>query len=411
MAASPDPLVTAAPYERPAALPSLTGLRFFAAMLVFLVHGTLLANPLKPTSPVTFFEDQDIARHLADFFAPAGAIGVSFFFVLSGFVLTWSTKPGDRPTAFWRRRALKIYPNHLVTWALGMWLFAAAYTPTHAWLSNLFLVHSFTSRPDTWASVNPQAWTLCSELLFYALFPLLILFVRRIREGLLWAWAAAMVAGVAGVTVVTTQLIPGAPSTPLLDLSIEQQWFSYAFPPPRLFEFVLGMLLARIVAAGRWARIGLLPSTLVMAAGYAAAIAVPDPYDFSLTTIVPISMIICAAAAGDLRGSGSRLGGRTMVWLGNVSFGFYLVQGVVIFYGRPKVAGDGTYGTLAACGLLLALFLATLLAGWLLYVLVERPVMRRWSRKRTAAAPGPAPSPAPVPVPRDSGRPPVDERA
>ncbi|MGP4115228.1 acyltransferase family protein, partial [Streptomyces sp. 4N509B] len=74
---------------------------------------------------------------------------------------------------------------------------------------------------------------------------------------------------------------------------------------------------------------------------------------------------------------------RLMVWLGTVSFAFYMVQAVIIFYGRPEILETRTYATLPALVLLAALFLANLLAAWLLYRLVELPVMRRWSRPRT----------------------------
>ncbi|MEU6127060.1 acyltransferase [Streptomyces sp. NPDC047123] len=374
------------PPARPATLPSLTGIRFLAALLVFCAHSTMLFNPLEPTASFTFFADPDVAKPLADFFDSAGNIGVSFFFVLSGFVLTWSAKPGERVTRFWRRRALKVYPNHIVTWALAMWLFASA-TPLHAWLPNLFLVHTFSNRVDTVQSVNFPSWSLCSELLFYALFPLFIVLVRRIAERRLWLWAGAMVAGVAGVTLVT-RLIPGDARLPGLELTVNQQWFSYAFPPPRLFEFVLGMMLARIVAAGLWPRISLLPSVIAFAVGYYAAIAAPAPYSFSLTTVIPVGMIICAAASSDLRGEQGWLTSRTMVWLGNVSFAFYLVQVLVIFYGRPEILEGRTFGTVPAIGLLIALFTANLIAAWLLYSLVERPVMRRWSHSRKQSAKG-----------------------
>jgi peptidoglycan/LPS O-acetylase OafA/YrhL len=43
--------------------------------------------------------------------------------------------------------------------------------------------------------MNPPSWSLSSELLFYALFPLLIVPIRKIRDGMLWTWAAAMVDG------------------------------------------------------------------------------------------------------------------------------------------------------------------------------------------------------------------------
>jgi peptidoglycan/LPS O-acetylase OafA/YrhL len=392
------------PPQRRAPLPSLTGLRFLAAMLVFLTHASLLAGPLRPAAPIGFFSDTDIAKPLADFFAPAGSIGVSFFFVLSGFVLAWSATHGDRPTAFWRRRALKIYPNHLVTFVLAMWLFASS-TPLHAWLPNLFLVHNFSNRPETISSVNLPAWSLCSEVLFYALFPVLIVLVRRIAERRLWLWAAAAVAGVAGVPVIT-QFITGGAKLPGYGMTMNQLWFSYGFPPPRLFEFVFGMILARIVAAGLWPRIGLLPSAAVFAAGYWAALSVPYPYNFSLTTIIPFGMIICAAASSDLRGDGGWLTSRTMLWLGNVSFAFYLVQGLVIFYGRPELLDARTFSTVPAIGLLIALFLANLLAAWLLYRLVEQPMMRRWARDRSSER-----TPPPQAVPRSADPVPAGEPA
>ncbi|MEU1409056.1 acyltransferase [Streptomyces sp. NPDC005728] len=381
---TPGPAL-AAPAPRRATLPSLTGLRFLAALLVFLTHATLLAGPLRPTAPISFFADQDIAKPLADFFQFAGPIGVSFFFVLSGFVLTWSSTPGDKVTGFWRRRTLKIYPNHIVTWALAMWLFASS-SPVHAWLPNLLLVHNFSNRPETVSSVNLPSWSLCSEVLFYALFPLFIIGVRKISERRLWWWAAATVAGVAGVAL-ATRLVPGGVPVPGYGLTTNQLWFSYGFPPPRLFEFVLGMILARIVAADLWPRIGLAPCAAVFAAGYWAAYAAPSPYNFSLATIVPIGMIICAAASSDLRGEDSWLTSRTMLWLGNVSFAFYLVQGLVIFYGRPEVLDARTFTTPAALGMVLVLFAANLLAAWLLYSLVEQPVMRRFARSRKHTAP------------------------
>ncbi|KAA2262745.1 acyltransferase [Solihabitans fulvus] len=363
-------------------LPALTGLRFFAALCVFFVHAFFLVDPLKPTVPLSFFGDPGVANFLATLFGKSGYLGVTFFFVLSGFVLTWSARPGERVTAFWRRRIVKIFPNHVVMWAAAMVLYASAFTPVGTWLANLLLVHSYFPQPSVFISVNSLSWTLCCELLFYLLFPLIIRPVRRIAEHRLWLWAGVMIAGMVGVELVTVFVIPDHPGSPMLAVSVPQQWFGYIFPPPRLFEFVLGMVLARLVRAGRWPRVGVAPAAALAVIGFFVTNAVPSPFDFTVSAVIPIGVLICATAAADVRGTRTFLRSRVMVWLGNVSFGFYLCQGVVLFYGRLAIVGDGTFSTPVAILLHLGFFGLTLLAGWLLYALVEQPMMRRFARNR-----------------------------
>ena len=70
--------------ELPNRLDSLTGLRFFAAWLVVVHHFSNFA-----TMPY-------IWRYTG-----FGATGVTFFFVLSGFVLTWSFVPSDTAGRFY----------------------------------------------------------------------------------------------------------------------------------------------------------------------------------------------------------------------------------------------------------------------------------------------------------------------
>ena len=376
-------------------LPSLTSLRFFAALIVFLYHASMANGPLAPYGPLSPFANGRVATDYASVLEDGGYVGVSFFFVLSGFVLTWSASLAERKTAFWRRRVLKIFPNHLVLWAVAMALFAASTVPAKAWVPSIFLINSFWPQPYIFATVNMPSWTLCSELLFYALFPLLLRPVARIGARRLWIWAGAMVAGMVGIQLVNVFLIPGTPTSPYLPgVSIHQQWFGYIFPPTRLFEFVLGMLLARIVRAGLWPRIGVLPAVALMFGGLLLAHVVPTAFAFEVATVVPVAVLICAAAASDVAGRRSVLGTRVMVWLGEVSFAFYMCQGVVLFYGRIKITHNHQYGTPTAVGVLLAFLAANLVAGWLLYSFVERPIMQRWarSRKRPALVSVPTPT-------------------
>lgn len=370
-------------------LPSLTGLRFIAAGLVFCFHITLANSPIPPFGPINPVADQHVANTLSWLFGKAGYVGVSFFFVLSGFVLFWSTKPNERARAFWRRRALKIFPNHLVVFGVAMALFAAAITPVRAWLPNIFLLHSFFPQADTYVSVNPPSWTLCCELLFYLLFPLIVVPIRRIANDRLWLWAGVMVAGTVAVALVTQYLVPSTPTSPITPVSVTQFWTGYIFPPSRLFEFVFGMVLARIVIAGKAPRINPLVAAFVVVLGYAAALVAPFVYGFEAITMIPIGVVIVAFAGADTRGERTGLGNRLAVWLGEISFGFYICQGVVVFYGR-RLLGAAPFSGPMSIVVILGIFAAAVISGALLYTFVERPIMRRWSRKRV---PQPAPTP------------------
>ncbi|MEW2620836.1 acyltransferase [Streptomyces sp. NPDC048106] len=382
--ASSSPVAAAgdASASRRSKLPSLTGLRFIAAALVFFFHATFSDPPMNP------FADERWEEGFRWLFSKAGWTGVSFFFVLSGFVLTWSARPGDTATGFWRRRLLKIFPNHVVMWAAAMVLFAGSMTPVSAWLPNLFLIHSWFPQHETFISVNPPSWSLCSELLFYLLFPLLLGPVLRIKERALGLWAAVMVAGMLAVQLVTDFLMPQHPPTPEgFGISLWEFWFGYNFPPVRMFEFVLGMILARLVMSGAAPRVGIVPAALLCLVGYAAAMAVPFLYGLNLMTVVPIALLICAVARADVEGTPTVLRGRTMQWLGEVSFGFYLAQYVVMYSIRTRLMDERLFSPPVGVLVLLGFFCATLLVGWALLVFVERPVMRRWARPAARTAP------------------------
>jgi peptidoglycan/LPS O-acetylase OafA/YrhL len=107
----------------------------------------------------------------------------------------------------------------------------------------------------------------------------------------------------------------------------------------------------------------------------------PFVYGFSVASILPIVLVIGAFATPDLRGERTGVSNKTWRWLGEISFGFYICQGVVVFYGRTLFGSD-PFSTPVAILVAIALFIATLLGGWALHALVERPMMRRFARPR-----------------------------
>src|SRR6476661_1182191 len=93
-----------------ALLPALTGVRFFAAFYVVLFHFTLWYFAAAP----------QWVRNIVS----SGYVGVDLFFVLSGFVLTYTyLVPGASHVPrreFWVARIARIYPMYLVALALAL---------------------------------------------------------------------------------------------------------------------------------------------------------------------------------------------------------------------------------------------------------------------------------------------------
>ncbi|MET9293307.1 acyltransferase [Streptomyces sp. NPDC003077] len=348
-------------------------MRFLAALLVFLCHVSIQAPDLPyGVGMLDIFDDQRVRDVYLAVFAKAGYTGVSFFFVLSGFVLTWAARSSDTKGRFWRRRFFKIYPLHVVAYLLGLLVLVGPGKISGTEVPGLFLLQAWV--PDMLVIVggNGPSWSISAEAFFYAAFPLLFPLIARIRERDLRWWLAGVVAAVLGVAVLTQYVIPSA----------YKLWFSYTFPPVRILEFVAGVLLARLVIAGRWVNLGLLPSGALLVASYAVGMYLPEAYTQAAVTLVPVLLVVGAGALADTRERPSLLRGRRMVRLGEISYAFYLVH-VVVLFGLRKALGVGqSWNTWVALAFVAAAFVITLVLAWLLHIGVERPVMERWSRPK-----------------------------
>ncbi|MEV8478328.1 acyltransferase [Streptomyces sp. NPDC051173] len=368
------------PARSPAAgsrLPSLTGLRFVAAALVFLRHAIY----------TDVFADPGVVSVLHGLSVNTGQMGVSFFFVLSGFVLTMAARPHDTTRRFLRRRLVKIYPNHFVAFLLA----AILIVPAFRWedvVPNLLLVQTWWPRYKTLFSGNPPSWSLACEAFFYLGFPLLLRTIRKIRPVRLWPSAAGTMAAIVAVTLTVALAVPGTPAMPDgQPAGLTQFWLIYAFPPVRALDFLLGMLLARIVLSGRWIRLSPLPAASLVLVAYLAGTQLPYLYGLNALTIVPLALLIPAAATADLNGRTGLMGSRPAVWLGEISYAFYLVHGVLLIWGRRQLGADKVYSVPAGIGLLLLGLGASILAAVLLHTLVERPMMHRFSSPRRHSTP------------------------
>jgi len=354
-------------------------MRFLAALLVFLCHSSIQG----------FFADAGLQGQLQTVFIRAGWAGVQFFFVLSGFVLTWSARPTDTVRAFWRRRATKLFPNNLVTCVAAIVLMLATGTALTALriVPNLLLVQSWWPNFEMFDGLNPPSWSLSCELLFYACFPLLLRGVNAIPRRALWPAMAALYAVILLMPLIATVM----PDAPLLGIkpatSFPQFWLVYAFPVTRVLDFTIGIVAARVVATRQWPRIGMLPATIVAIVCYAITVVAPVLYSTVATMTIGLVLVIGTSAAGDVAGRSSPLAGRRMRWLGEVSFALYMVHVLVLTYGH-KIIGGGAYSTPVAILVVIAFFLVSLGVAALLFTLVENPAMKRFGRRRKPTSPG-----------------------
>jgi peptidoglycan/LPS O-acetylase OafA/YrhL len=348
-------------------LPSLTGLRWMAALLVFGLHVN------------NFGYFGGAGGRLVTWGFGAGATGVSFFFVLSGFVLTWSARPHDRALAFWRRRIARIYPVHLVTLTVAL---AMAYslahqprpTPKQA-LSNLLLLHSWW-RP-WWQTLNPVSWSLACEAFFYAAFPLLILLLRRL--------GVRGSAALGALSVVAIMVLAWADA---------HHWWTYelySLPAARLPEFVLGAVTARLVLLGRWRGPGLEASLALAIIGYFLVPQVTPGYSATVCTIAGFTLLIPAAAVADVQGLPSLWRRRRLVRLGELSFAFYMIHLLVLRAGTQLLGTKPHFGLLAGLAVTTVAFSVSLGLSWVLYEAVERPARRLLLRRRRRPDLQPAP--------------------
>ncbi|WJY37088.1 acyltransferase [Streptomyces sp. P9-2B-2] len=357
-------------------MPSLTGLRFIAALLVFAFHATWQGKYISGSA----------GEVLGKIFANSGSFGVTFFFVLSGFVLTWSARPNDTAPRLWRRRLVKIFPNHVATFALAAVLMLIAAQP-FAFLdtfASLFLIQAWIPDMTVPTAMNPISWSLSCELFFYLCFPALLWVLNRVSVRMLWALAGSLAAFTVLAPVIAQYMIGGAPLPPIAgsSLTFEQIWFVYFFPPVRAIEFVLGMVTARLMREGAWPRLAMLPALLIAAGGYAVNSNLPYLYSVGGMAALWLTPLVAAAADADRHGMTSRFRGKTLVRLGELSFAFYMVHGLIMTYAHTWFVASGDPSPSARAGILLVAFVVSLLLAHVLFTLIESPTVRRFATAR-----------------------------
>jgi len=302
-----------------------------------------------------------------------GRSGVTFFFVLSGFVLAWTyLDTRVRLQEFWWRRFARLWPLVAVTGLLSLLAYAAVgrvVSPEKALTTFVFL----QAWHSAWVSgANPAAWSLSDEAFFYLVFPLLLAAVRARR----------------GWTVVATATILSLPL--LFILALEGGWMDARFdyhPLSRLPHFLVGVVCGVAVRRGRRLPVGLGAAGALVAAYHAGLYCLSTVVDAprwlysgsQWWSVIPFALLIVSAAQADLERRPTVISGAWSLRLGHWSFAWYLVHELVIrvsnhWLGRPEAWFAVTVRWV------LVLLVSLAIAG-LMYSKVEHPA-ERWLRHR-----------------------------
>ena len=298
---------------------SLQALRFIFALFILSEH-----YPLDINHP-----------HLIE---GAGAMGVSFFLILSGFVMSIGYEGRAQAKSFsWStfmlRRLIRLWPLHLL--CLGAWIILAY----AAWgssaiyplplLGNALLLQWL---PIDHIEGNLVAWCVSILVIFYAVYPLL----ARLKTIQLILFTLLI--------HITLRLFADTLT------GIDIRWYWYTFPGSRIQDFIIGILCYRsykhiikqygekcfsqLSIGYRWL-IELFPMALC-ACGLITLNAHYTPYGAVAYFYLPCYLMILVFALSSTypnRASIANLISRPwLIYLGEISFSFYMIHNLVILF-------------------------------------------------------------------------------
>jgi peptidoglycan/LPS O-acetylase OafA/YrhL len=273
---------------------SIQALRGVAAMLVLGTHASTAFVVKAAGFPIITF----------------GAFGVDLFFVISGFVMVYSSErlygqPGA-PIKFLARRVARIVPLYWGATACWIW-FVVPNASTKAVLGSLF----FAPRIPFEAPVLIVGWTLIFEMFFYSVFAIALLAGRRL----------AVVAG-ATFFLILFLLLCRAPDAPVGFYPPMSHSVAY-LADPIIIEFAFGMLIALAYRAGARFSIPATSALIILAVVWLYGVGTPWRV---LGYGIPAALIVAGMSLSSMPAPKSGLIIAGCVLLGDVSYALYLTH-------------------------------------------------------------------------------------
>ncbi|WP_316396924.1 acyltransferase [Bradyrhizobium sp. 33ap4] len=312
------------------------------------------AQKLDPLTSARFFSAAAIViGHLTDRFGSLGLShlplnqGVSFFFVLSGFILHYNYRSFTSVGAVKRfvvARIARIWPVHFACLVLffvilphDLWYIPWP-RPTLLTLliPNLLLVQSWIPAKSFYLSLNGVSWSISNELFFYLALPLIVTNLRK---------PLAILGLSVGIVLLFCLLVEqNGISCDFNAGEITAYGLIYANPLVRIFEFVMGVLAARLFLDRRVRFEGTLAEVSALATVVAflvlcPAIAAMPSFIASTGSAFAFWFLNCGGVvffalliyslAGNAGAISRTLSARWLVFLGEISFSIYMTHQIL----------------------------------------------------------------------------------
>jgi peptidoglycan/LPS O-acetylase OafA/YrhL len=300
----------------------LTSLRFFFALMVFASHLSFFQNSHSENLKWIFLS-----------IMKEGYLGVSFFFILSGFILAYNYQGKflikNYPVKqFYIARFARIYPLHFLTFLIsipfiyGSTIFSDVLIFKS--ITNLTLTQSFIPIKGVYFSFNAPSWSISNEMFFYLLFPFIVGAIYALKK----KWY---------ILLIIFSLIPIA--SLLIPSDYYHQLF-YINPIARIFDFAIGLSLYNLyvhlktnVKTFNYNYLEISAVVLFIIFFYFHS-DMPKVSRYSFYYWLPMSLIIIAFSFQ--KGFISKfLSHKLFIYLGEISFGIYMYHHLVMRYFKP----------------------------------------------------------------------------
>lgn len=307
--------------QRPEKIHALTSLRFFAALFVVLYHTLWTVVP-------TLTRESAIGRVLS-----LGYVSVSFFYLLSGYILGMVYLSSGRPLNrrnFYAARFARVYPLYFLTLLLDtpdLLLnrvqlyggFGGAARTARTFLIQIVMLQAWIPQLR---GIDPPNWSLSAETIFYIIFPFIGIAIWKLKSWRLWTWTILIwVGGQLIIDLIT-------PHVPKLLI-----WYN---PVLHISTFALGIFLARWQCLQRERRgrssrrASSVPLTLALAFfGFACVVywqdLIPEG-NIRDGILAPVFFCIIWAFSANWSLPAKLLSARWLVVLGEASYGLYLIH-------------------------------------------------------------------------------------